>query len=186
MSNEFRIFVVDDDPMIRAALSSILEADYALDLFEDAEGCLARLDETKPNMLLLDVGLPGMDGYALCRALKERDETKDIPITFVSAHDTLESRILGYEAGGDDFVVKPFEVSEIQRKVLVAQRLWEDKKRIVDQAKTADEFTNVLMASMNDYVVLVSFLGKIIGYLSLSSGKARYHILLRTYRALIV
>lgn len=163
MSKSFTIFIVDDDQLVQSALASILEDDHTLESFESAEACLARLETVKPNMILLDIGLPGLDGYAFCRLLKDRDDTRDITVTFVSAHDTLEARISGYEAGGDDFVVKPFDVSEVLRKVVVAQRLHDDRARVAEQARSAEELSNVIMASMNDYAVLVSFLGKMAG-----------------------
>jgi CheY-like chemotaxis protein len=167
MAKDFLIYIVDDDPMIQAALESILEDDFSLELFGSAEDCLAQLDKgAQPRMILLDVSLPAMDGYALCRLLKERDDTREISITFISAHDTIEARLTGYEAGGEDFVVKPFDVAEVRRKVDVTERRCKETARVKEQTQSAEQLTELLMASMNDYVALVSYLGKLAGAVS--------------------
>lgn len=163
MSKSFLIYIVDDDPMILSTLESILEDDYSLELFESAEACLERINIEKPQMILLDVSLPGMDGYTLCQQLKAQHETRDISITFISAHDTLEARLNGYEAGGEDFVVKPFEVAEIRSKAQVAEKRRAEKALATEQVQSAEQLTELLMASMNDYVALVSYLGKMAG-----------------------
>lgn len=163
MSKDFHIFVVDDDAVIRESLTAILENDYDIEVFGDAESCDERLRARVPHLILLDVNLPGMDGYAFCRRLKDDEATRDIAITFVSAHDTLDARIAGYEAGGDDFIVKPFDVGEVRRKVQVTERLRDERERVAERARSAETFTSVVMASMNDYAVLVTFLGKTAG-----------------------
>lgn len=163
MSKDFRICIVDDDAMVRDSLLSILEADFSVEAFGDAETCAERVQAVLPHMILLDINLPGMDGYAFCRQLKADEATQDVAVTFVSAHDTFEARMSGYEAGGDDFVVKPFEADEVLRKVRVAQRLHAERERVAERARSAESFTSVVMASMNDYAVLVSFLGKMAG-----------------------
>lgn len=163
MSKSFLIHIVDDDPMIRSTLESILENDYPLAMFASAEACLERIASEKPRMILLDVSLPGMDGYAMSRQLKAEQETRDIPIAFVSAHDTLEARLAGYEAGGEDFIVKPLEIAEIRHKVRVAERRGEERSLAAERAQSAEQLTELLMASMNDYVALVSYLGKMAG-----------------------
>lgn len=157
------IYVVDDDPMIRDTLDSILSADFSLEMFDSAESCLERIASAIPRMILLDISLPGMDGYEMCRRLKEDDRTKDISVTFISAHDTLEARLAGYEVGGEDFVVKPFDVTVVQRKVSVAEKRCEEKLRATEQVQSAEQLTELLLASMNDYVALVSYLSKMAG-----------------------
>lgn len=122
MATDFLIHLVDDDPLIQASLETALEGDYSLELFASAEASLARIAIKPPDMILLDITLPGMDGYALCRLLRERADTQHIWISFVSAHDSLAARLAGYDAGGDDFIVKSVDIAEIKRKVRVAER----------------------------------------------------------------
>ncbi|HZX31302.1 MAG TPA: response regulator, partial [Rhodocyclaceae bacterium] len=92
MNNAFTIFAVDDDPMIQDILRAILEPKYQVQTFDSAEACRAGMDSVRPDCLLLDIGLPGMDGYRFCHLLKDDDATRDIPVTFISSHDTIESR----------------------------------------------------------------------------------------------
>jgi DNA-binding response OmpR family regulator len=163
MAKDFLIHIVDDDPLIQASLEAMLEDDYSLELIDSAEACLERIEDRRPGLILLDVTLPGMNGYELCKILKERTETKNIWISFVSAHDTLDARLAGYEAGGDDFIVKPFDVVEVKRKVAVTERHCKDEARSIEQTQSAEQLTELLMASMNDYMALISYLGKLAG-----------------------
>jgi DNA-binding response OmpR family regulator len=163
MAKDFLIHIVDDDPLIHAAIEAMLEDDYSLALIDSAEACLERIEDRRPGLILLDVTLPGMNGYELCKMLKERTDTQHIWISFVSAHDTLDARLAGYEAGGDDFIVKPFDIAEVKRKVEVAERHCKDKARSVEQTQSAEQLTELLMASMNDYMALISYLGKLAG-----------------------
>ncbi len=95
MESAFKVFVVDDDPAVRSIICAILEPDYPVDAFESAEACAAQLETTHPDLILLDINLPGMDGYALCRQLKGAPETRAIRVMFVSALEGSEERIAG-------------------------------------------------------------------------------------------
>ncbi|MFZ4537450.1 response regulator [Propionivibrio sp.] len=121
MSETFKVFVVDDDPFILETIHGILKPDFAAETFSSAEDCLLRLETEKPGMFLLDVRMPGMDGYAFCRQIKDDASLRQIPVTFVSSQDTLDARLQGYDAGGEDFIVKPFQAEEVLRKVQAAQ-----------------------------------------------------------------
>ncbi len=129
-SQQPKVLVVDDHPssrMTAVALLSVegyqvLEADSGLAALE----CVAR---TNPDLILLDVMMPGMDGYEVCRRLKVDEQTRLIPIVFITALNDRRSRIMGIEAGGDDFLTKPFDRLELSARVksLVHQkRLNED------------------------------------------------------------
>src|SRR5574343_1935941 len=129
MTDRLRIFVVDDDPLILDMLAAILADVGHLETFSSGEACLLRLAEVKPDLFLLDVSMPVMDGYDLCRRLKDDWETQDIPVIFVSAYDDSETRLRCYEAGGEEFILKPFEPVEIQCKLQVAERIIASKRR---------------------------------------------------------
>ncbi len=85
MTGGLRVFVVDDDQTTLYVLAGMLQGACELETFSSAEACLARLAEVKPDLFLLDISMPVMDGYALCRRLKDDWETQDIPVLFVSA-----------------------------------------------------------------------------------------------------
>ncbi len=95
MSASFKVYVVDDDPVVLDIMHAILEPDCEVETFPSAEDCLMLLETEKPDFFLLDVNLPGMDGYTLCRQIKDNPALRSIPVTFVSSNDTIEERIIG-------------------------------------------------------------------------------------------
>lgn len=164
MSNPFKVFVVDDDPMILDVLQSILEADCAVETFTSAEECQTRLANEKPDMFLLDVSLPGMDGYTFCRQLKDDPAYSRIPLTFISSHDTIDARVSGYDAGGEDFIVKPFEPEEVLRKLKVAQHIVQQQASLAEQVEAAEYLSSLVMASMDETGILLQFMSKLIAW----------------------
>lgn len=160
MGEVFRVFVVDDDPVILAMLEAMLADDCQVETFPSAVACLARLDALQPDLFILDVTMPEMDGYELCRRLKDDFMTQDIPVTFISANDDIETRLVAYEAGADDFIIKPFDPAELFNKVKVAQRLLTDKKALREQAGYAQRTAMSAMTSMGELGVVLQFLSK--------------------------
>lgn len=156
--DNFSIFVVDDDPQVLRLFNDILAEDHPLETFTSAEACIQRMDEAHPEMLLLDVSLPGIDGYAFARQLKESDAARDIPITFISAHNTVEARLSAYDAGAEDFVTKPFQISEVLRKVDVARRIRADKHQLREQAGYAQQTAMTAISCMGELGVVIEFL----------------------------
>lgn len=109
------ILVVDDDPHIRDVLRFALEkAGYATALARDGNEALARIAVEPPRLIVLDVGMPGLDGLELCRQVRR---TSEVPILFLSARDEEIDRVLGLEIGGDDYVTKPFSPRELVARV---------------------------------------------------------------------
>lgn len=160
MGDGFRVFVVDDDPVILTMLEAMLADDCQVETFPSAAACLARLDALQPDLFILDVTMPEMDGYELCRRLKDDFMTQDIPVTFISANDDIETRLVAYEAGADDFIIKPFDPTELFNKVKVAQRLLADKKALREQAGYAQRTALSAMTSMGELGVVLQFLSK--------------------------
>ncbi len=158
----YKIFAVEDDQVMREALTMALQDDFAVEAFVSAEECQARLPDLRPDLFLLDISLPGVDGYAFCRALKDDSQTRDVPVIFVSAHDGIEDRLAGYDAGGVDFVIKPVDITELQRKIKVAQQVTDEKKNLVEQVQTAEQLTSMVLASMDEFGIVLQFLGKVI------------------------
>jgi len=164
MSETFSVFVVDDDPMVLDILLGILEPEYPVEAFNSAEQCLQRLAERKPGMFLLDVRMPGMDGYTLCRQIKDDAGLCQIPVTFVSSQDTIDARMKGYDAGGEDFIVKPFEAEEVRRKVQVAQRIAANKRSLAQQLEDTELLSSLVMANMDEYAILVRFMRELVSW----------------------
>jgi two-component system response regulator MprA len=111
-----RILVVDDEPAVRDALaSSLLFEDYDVDTAVDGLDALDKLDLVKPDLVVLDVLMPRLDGLTTCRRLRARGET--LPVLMLTARDTVGDRVTGLDAGADDYLVKPFELDELFARV---------------------------------------------------------------------
>lgn len=166
MSAPFLVFVVDDDPQVLEVMRKVLEPDCVVEAFVDAESSLQRMDAIRPDLLLLDVRMPGMGGYALCRHLKDDSSLKNVPVIFVSSQDSIEARLTGYDAGGEDFVIKPFELEEIRRKVERARRVEESRLAMKNCLADAEQLSALVMENMDEYAILIRYIRELIGWRS--------------------
>ena len=160
MEARLRVFIVDDDPIFLEIIDGILVDDFQRTCLPTGEACLAEIATTKPDIILLDLTLPGLSGFDVCRRLKDDWDTQDIPILFVSASDDIDTRLLCYEAGGDDFIQKPFDPAELLRKLRVASRILAEKKALHEQAGYAQRTAMSAMVSMGELGVVLQFLSK--------------------------
>lgn len=129
MSEKQRILIVDDDPTILKFLTEVLGADYELSVFTSGEETLECIVDVRPDIVLLDIMLKGMDGYEICRQIRAIPEIPDIKIIFLSAKVNLNEKLKGYKVGGDDYITKPFEVDELLAKIKVFSRLQHQNDR---------------------------------------------------------
>ncbi len=112
------ILVVDDTPANLHLLVALLsEHGHKVRPVTSGELALRAARASAPDVILLDVAMPGMDGYEVCRRLKADEKLQDIPVIFLSAHTELEDRIRAFEAGGVDYISKPFRVEEVMARV---------------------------------------------------------------------
>lgn len=129
-SEQPKILVVDDHPSSRMTAVALLSVEgYNVLEADSGASALACVNQSNPDLILLDVMMPGMDGYEVCRRLKQDEQTRLIPIVFVTALNDRRARLKGIEVGGDDFLSKPFDQLELSARVrsLVHQkRLNED------------------------------------------------------------
>jgi DNA-binding response OmpR family regulator len=111
-----RILLVDDDAKLARALAKGLRRHaYAVDVAPDADAALLRAAVYAYDLVLLDVMLPGRDGFAACRALREREVTA--PVLMLTARDAVDDRIRGLDAGADDYLPKPFDFGELLARI---------------------------------------------------------------------
>jgi two-component system response regulator MprA len=107
-----RVLVVDDDLSLRRMLERTLRAEgYDVAVAADGGGALVEVERTAPDLIVLDVAMPGIDGLAVCRRLRSRGLAT--PILMLTARDAVEDRVTGLESGADDYLVKPFAVAEL-------------------------------------------------------------------------
>jgi putative two-component system response regulator len=117
-NNIARILVVDDEERNRRMLAAMLEAEgYTTTEAADGEEALASARQNPPDLLLLDIMMPGLDGYAVARALKGEAATRALPIVMVTSLDDRDSRLRGLEAGAEEFVNKPVDRAELRIRV---------------------------------------------------------------------
>jgi DNA-binding response OmpR family regulator len=108
------ILIVDDVPANIGPLADVLHAaGHRIAVAESGEGALEQLRFIKPDLFLLDVQMPGLDGIALCRRLKADDATRDLPVLFITALDDVTDKVKGFAAGGVDYIAKPFHAEEV-------------------------------------------------------------------------
>jgi len=122
MSNP-RILLVEDDDFAADFANLVLADDYGLRRAADGNAALEAISAAAPDLVLLDVSLPGIDGYEVCRKLRKNEDYHDLPIIFLSARVNDEERLAGYEAGGDDYLSKPVLPEELRSKIQKALAL---------------------------------------------------------------
>jgi two-component system, OmpR family, response regulator MprA len=110
------VLLVDDDAPIRRMLERTLSAEgYAVSAVADGGSALAQVERSVPDVIVLDVAMPGLDGLAVTRRLRAKG--LPVPILLLTARDALHERVAGLDAGADDYLVKPFEVDELTARI---------------------------------------------------------------------
>ena len=118
-----RILAVDDDEFILKLVSVTLsQAGYQVFTATDGAEALNQISSIQPDLVILDVRMPGMTGYQVCQRLRSRPKFSSLPVLMLTANDTLEQKIKGFEAGTDDYMIKPFQPAELTARVQVLLR----------------------------------------------------------------
>jgi K+-sensing histidine kinase KdpD len=128
------IAIVDDEPENLNVLdASLSQAAYRVILFPRGELALAAADEEPPDLLLLDIRMPGMDGFEVCRRFKANDRLRSIPIIFISALSETDDIAAGFECGGADYITKPFHEKEVLARVRAHLTLRQTYVKLTEQ-----------------------------------------------------
>lgn len=107
------ILAADDEEINRDIINEILEDDFEVKCVVDGTECLSSIAERMPDLLLLDVGMPGMDGIEVCKSIRANEETKDLPIFLLSGYAAKENINVGLDAGANKYISKPFTPMEL-------------------------------------------------------------------------
>src|SRR5688572_7438492 len=130
------ILVADDEPVILALIKRRLEwEEYRVETAGDGGQAVEAARRTLPDLIILDVMMPVLDGLQACRLLKDDPATRDIPVIFLSALDDTDTKVSGLALGANDYVSKPFRVEELLARVSVAIRLKLERDRLRQRAE---------------------------------------------------
>ena len=150
LDSRHRILVVDDEPSNRKLLHQILQGSYQPAFAVDGEQALEITKQIQPDLILLDIMMPGMDGYQVCQRLKSDIRTCNIPVIFITAMTTVEDEALGFKMGCADYITKPFSPSIVLARVKTQLELGDafetmaaQNKKLIQAAKLREEVERI-------------------------------------------
>jgi two-component system, OmpR family, response regulator MprA len=127
-----KVLIVDDEPAVRESVERVLRVEgFTVELAVDGRDAMRRVAETRPDAMLLDVLMPGLDGIEVCRRL--RDTGDRTPVLMLTARDGVSDRVAGLEAGADDYLPKPFALDELlaRLRALLRRSGWEGDRQVL-------------------------------------------------------
>ncbi|MES2584381.1 MAG: diguanylate cyclase [Pseudomonadota bacterium] len=142
-AGEATVLVVDDTPANLSLMSSLLKDTYKVKVANCGERALEiAQSETPPDLILLDIMMPGLDGYEVCRRLKGQESTKDIPIIFLTAMADVENESMGFALGAVDYISKPFNKTVVKARIRVHMQL-KRQSRLLENLVFIDALTEI-------------------------------------------
>jgi CheY-like chemotaxis protein len=155
-----KILVIDDDKITHAFVKRALAKHYAITYTFSGEQGLKELKKNLPEVILLDVEMPGLNGYEVCEQIRSNPDTAEIPVIFFSARGDLRDRMQGFEAGADDYVVKPFHPEEILAKIKVLIQFRLRRHELAKEVDEARKTAFIAISSSSDLGQAISFIEK--------------------------
>ncbi|MCI5207685.1 MAG: response regulator [Candidatus Electrothrix sp. ATG2] len=144
------ILIVDDQPInLKILLSFLQEQDFELRVLQSGVQALALLEEIIPDIILLDVMMPELDGFETCRRIKADERFVDIPVIFMTALDTVEDKVTGFKVGGVDYITKPFQQTEVLIRINTHINLRKKALKLTEIQKELLHQNNKLEALIN-------------------------------------
>src|SRR5690625_4260594 len=139
-----KILVVDDQPINIQLLQRMLEReDMDVLTAQSGKECLEKVEAETPDIILLDVMMPGMDGLEVCRQLKQNEMTKSIPVIFISARTSKEGRLAGLASGAVDYITKPIDLDETLARIQTQLQFLEINRENIELQKRLSEARRV-------------------------------------------
>ncbi|WIV99669.1 response regulator [Kinneretia aquatilis] len=152
------ILIVDDTPPNIGLLHTMLRPQgYRIYAASSGLQALELVERIQPDLILLDVMMPGMDGFATCRALKARSATADVPVIFITACTESEDVVLGFQAGAADYIAKPIRVEEVLARVQTQLAL----RRCAQQERAEQQQLRAIVESMREGLLLLDPQGSV-------------------------
>lgn len=139
------ILIVDDTPLNLQMLGNILyNKGYSISTSSSGAHALQSVNRNQPDLILLDIQMPGMDGFEVCKILKSDAATKDIPVIFLSAMTEIEKVVSGFELGAVDYITKPFNINELLARIATHIELKFAREKLVELNATKDMFFSII------------------------------------------
>lgn len=162
MTHQAKILVVDDTPTNVKLLADLLTVKgYAVITADSGAYALEQVQKEKPDLVLLDVVMPGMSGYEVCRKIRGNLNLAFLPVIMVTALDPAQERVKGIEAGADDFLTKPINQAELLARVRSVLRIKELHEQVQSQATQLAEWNKTLEQRVTDQVAQIDRLGRL-------------------------
>jgi two-component system, sensor histidine kinase and response regulator len=143
-SNKYILIVDDNIKNLQLTATLLKNEGYLISLAQNAESALIQLDELLPDLILLDIMMPGIDGLELCRMIKKNDKLSDIPVIFLTAKSQTDDLAAGFEAGGVDYINKPFNKEELLIRVKNHIELASSRKKIIEMNHMRDKLYSII------------------------------------------
>lgn len=177
MTTETHILVIDDEPQIQRALRTILTArQFKVSLASNGEEGLALAATAEPDLIILDLGLPDMDGLEVCRQIREWSK---VPIIVLSVRESERDKVMALDWGADDYLTKPFAIEELLARIRVALRHASSdtqiKPAILHSGNLVVDLKNHLVLRDGEEIKLTAKEFKLLAYLAANAGKVLTH-----------
>jgi len=157
MNKKYTVLIIDDKSENLHYLNNILkEENFLIRATTDATFAINSSKLNPPDLILLDIKMPNLDGFEVCKILKEDETLKDIPIIFISALDDIQSKVKAFEQGGVDYITKPFEKEEVIARVKTQLKIFESKNTISKLLELQDFFLKKIIHEMNTPLSIIS------------------------------
>ncbi len=169
MTKQIDVLAIDDDKFIQKVIIKSLKSDAMnVRTASDGESGIEEALNKKPDIILLDVEMPGINGYETCDRLRNIESIKDVPIVFLSSRSSLRERMQGYEVGADDYLVKPFEKEYLNARINILVKYHSERKELREQYELAHENALTAMTGASELAVAMRFLEKSLTYHSIN------------------
>ncbi len=143
-----KILIIDDSKANRLVLSNVLSEKYTVKTAENGEDGISCAKSFTPDLILLDIVMPGIDGYSVCKELKKDEVLKEIPIIFLTSQDDTNDIVKAYEIGGADYVLKPYNFLELELRIKTQINL----KKTYEKLNTCNEQKAELVSKMEEMI----------------------------------
>ncbi len=157
MDKKYTILIIDDKTENLHYLNTLLkEEDYLVRATTDPLFAINSSKLNTPHLILLDIKMPNLDGFEVCKLMKKEEILKDIPIIFISALDDVQSKVKAFEEGGVDYITKPFEKEEVKARIKTQLKIFESKNTITKLLELQDFFLKKIIHEMNTPLSIIN------------------------------